>query len=284
MSTNRQLPGRLFAVLLAAAVVACAWLRPMDTEAIEKVNDGLQKALITYGTARLLHGSVSVLQGTQVNAEPGGIGATFTPGQVLAPAAEMLKQFSDVMLAVCIAFGIQKLLISVGSHWTVSAALTASALAWLLTVFRRPGQSAWSAKLFIILLMAQFAVPVIALVSDQIFRHVLDPGYQAAQQAINPVARGTETAAQLQSSGDKPGMVDRIKDWIRDKAAVPVAEYQSLKTRVEQATEHIVRLLAVFVLQTIILPLLLLWALYVIARALLRWPDEVRAPTTEASM
>src|SRR4051812_4241428 len=102
MRVKRQFLGRILAATCVAVVVVCSWLHPLDGRATEKVDAGLEKAMVTYGTARLLHGSISVLQGTQVNAEPGGIGATFSPGQVLAPAAEMLKQFSDVMLVVCV--------------------------------------------------------------------------------------------------------------------------------------------------------------------------------------
>ena len=278
MILSRKLLGQVLAATFVAIVVVCSWMRPLDGSATEKVDAGLQKAMVTYGTARLLHGSISVLQGTQVNAEPGGIGATFSPGQVLAPAAEMLKQFSDVMLVVCVAFGIQKLLIGIAAHWTISAALTLSALAWLWTVSHQRRRPVWLTKALIVLLMVQFAVPVTVLGSDQIFHHVLDPSYQTAQHAVEPVARGTESAAQPSPpESDKRPMLDRVTDWLHRKAAVPIAEYHSLKTRVEQATEHIVRLLAVFVLQTIILPPLLLWALYGVTRALLRWPGEARA-------
>jgi hypothetical protein len=284
MSVKRQVLGQILAATCVAVVVVCSWLHPLDGRATEKVDAGLQKAMVTYGTARLLHGSISVLQGTQVNAEPGGIGATFSPGQVLAPAAEMLKQFSDVMLVVCVAFGIQKLLIAIAAHWTVSIALTLSAFAWLGAVSRQRRPPVCLTKAFVVLLMVQFAVPITVLGSDQIFLRVLDPSYQTAQQAIDPVARGTESAAQpLPPANDKRPMIERVKDWLHKQTAAPVAEYQSLKTRVEQATEHIVRLLALFVLQTIILPLLLLWALYGSTRALLRWPGELRTAGSRPS-
>ncbi len=52
----------------------------------------------------------------------------------------------------------------------------------------------------------------------------------------------------------------------------------------EAGTKHIVALLAVFVLQTIILPLLLLWALYAITKVLLRWPGGVRESSPRLSV
>jgi hypothetical protein len=94
---------RIGVLLLVVGVLACAWLQPLDGPAQQQVDDGLQRALVTYGSARVLHALVSVVQGTEISASPAGVGATFTPGQALAPAAEMLKQFSDLMLFVCVA-------------------------------------------------------------------------------------------------------------------------------------------------------------------------------------
>jgi len=273
---DRAVVGRLVVALCVAAVVACSWLRPLDERAKERVSAGLQKALVTYGTARLLYGGISVLQGTQINAEPAGIGATFTPGQVLAPAAEMLKQFSDVMLLVCVAFGIQEFLIGIASSSLVSTALTAAALAWAWHLFReRP--HAGLTKIFVILLVIQFAVPVAVLGSDQIFQRFLSERYQEAQKAVNPITHDTAKATPPLSSGlEKPGILDRLTDWFNKKSTNAVAQYQSLNETVEHATKHIIQLLAVFVLQTIILPLLLLWALYGITRAVLRLPQGPR--------
>ena len=42
--------------------------------------------------------------------------------------------------------------------------------------------------------------------------------------------------------------------------------FEQLKHAAERATENIVRLIAIFLLQTLVLPLLLLWALYGVAR------------------
>ncbi|MEP6482567.1 MAG: hypothetical protein ABJA94_11230, partial [Rhodoglobus sp.] len=220
-------------------------------------------------------------QGTQINAEPAGVGATFSPGQVLAPAAEMLKQFSDVMLVVCVAFGIEKLLIAIGSQPAVASVLTVIALGWLWAAAREQRPPAWLSKLFLLLLMVQFAVPVTVLGSDQIFQRFLDKDYQEAQQAMTPLAARTSSAPNpVPLDVEKPGFLEAAKSWFKKKTEGPVGEYQALKTTVEMATQHIVRLLAIFVLQTILIPLLLLWALYGLTRALLRWPGNTPVPST----
>ena len=48
---------------------------------------------------------------------------------------------------------------------------------------------------------------------------------------------------------------------------------ERLRPLVEQATEHIINLIVIFLLQTLVVPTLLLWALYRIVRALLEPPN-----------
>jgi heme A synthase len=66
---------RIGVVLLVIAVLAGAWLQPLDDPAKQRVDDGLQRALVTYGSARVLHAVVSVVQGTEISATPAGVGA-----------------------------------------------------------------------------------------------------------------------------------------------------------------------------------------------------------------
>src|SRR5690349_11898669 len=84
----------------AAAIVALAWLKPLDHGAETHVKAGLARALATYAVARTINGVVSVAQETGVAVQPGGVGMTFAPGQLLDPLNDLVEQVSSVMLAV----------------------------------------------------------------------------------------------------------------------------------------------------------------------------------------
>jgi len=60
-------------------------------------------------------------------------------------------------------------------------------------------------------------------------------------------------------------MVDKITDWVSKKADIK-PHLESLKQTVEQTTERMIRLMVIFLLQTLVLPLLLLWVLWGIVR------------------
>lgn len=264
---------RIGITLCVAAIVVFSWFAPMDALSTQQTDAGLKRALVTYGTARLLHGAVSALQGTQVDAAPAGIGLTFSPGQILAPVAEMLKQFADLMLLVCVSFGIQKMLITIGGHWVVSLTLTMVGVAWALVQVRLRRPPALLTKALIVLIMVRFAIPLVALGSDALFQSFLVHKYQDSQVAIQSAS--TKTLADSSaptSASENPGILDRLKRSVNDVGAGLAQRYSGIKAAVENATEHVVTLIVIFVLQTMVLPLLLLWGLYGLAKAAFQFP------------
>src|SRR5690606_16603911 len=130
-------------VLAMATIVLCAWFLPLDTPASERVDAGLKRALASFATARALNAVISVAQGTELSAQPLGVGVNVAPGQVLDPVNDMVEQFSNLMLVASVSFGVQKVLIGIGGYWPVSALLTAAVLAWTWLRLRRRQAPHW---------------------------------------------------------------------------------------------------------------------------------------------
>jgi hypothetical protein len=263
-----------------AALTACAWLAPLDVPAMQQVDAGLKRALVSFATARLLNAVISVAQGTEASVQPFGVGVTFAPGQILDPVNDLVEQFSHLMLAASVAFGIQKALISIGSYWPVSLALSAAALGWWWCTMRGAQVPSWLSRLLVILLMLRFAVPVVTLGSDLLWQKFLAADYTASQQLIDNTAGQTDKLnPAVAAAPDNRGMVDTLKDWLAKNGDVS-KHFDNLKRAAEQATEHIIRLIVIFVLQTLVIPLLLLWALYAFVRQVFErpWHRHAAAP------
>ncbi len=260
---------RILVALTMSLAIAAAWLAPMDLPATQQVDAGLKRALISFATARALNAAISVAQGTEVSVQPGGVGATFAPGQLLDPVNDLVEQFSTLMLAASVAFGVQKVLIAVGSHWPLSLALTLVVLAWTgLRLLDRPAPR-WLARLLVIALMLRFALPLVTLGTDLVWQKFLAQDYQSSQQAIENASRDTATMAtapQLPSAD--PGLVDRLKNWLSHNTDVK-ARFADLQQAIERIIEQLVRLIVVFALQTVVMPLLLLWLMLSVLRNLL---------------
>lgn len=251
--------------LSVAVMVFCAWLAPLDPPAAAQVDAGLKRALITFGTARALNAVISVAQGTEVSVQPLGLGVNFAPGQILDPVNDLVEQFSNLMLAASVAFGLQKALIGIGAWWPASLALTVVALGWAWLRLRERAAPQWLCGMLVVLLMLRFAVPVATLGTDGLFRIFLAADYADSQQIID--------TASDRVAGLNPRLPDGAasRSWWGQDFDVK-ARFEQLKQAAELATEHIIRLIVIFLLQTLVMPLLLLWGLYRAARGILVRP------------
>jgi hypothetical protein len=124
---------------------------------------------------------------------------------------------------------------------------------------------------------AALCVPVVTLGSDLLWQKFLAADYAASQQLIDNTAGQTDKLnPAVAAAPDNRGMVDTLKDWLAKNGDV-TKHVENLKRAAEQATEHIIRLIVIFVLQTLVIPLLLLWALYAFVRQVFERPWQRRA-------
>jgi len=263
--------------LAAVVLVALAWLKPLDHAAETHVKAGLARALATFAVARTINGIVSVAQETGVAVQPGGVGMTFAPGQLLDPINDLVEQVSSVMLAVSVSFGIQLLLLHLGGSVLVSTLLTAAVLACAVLRWRRTKVPPWTWRLLAALVFVRFAVPLATSGSELAYRYAMASEYAAAQGQLE----GAESAAA--PAGPASGAADRsagsqgfweilkaVPKWGESKDDVQQrGRIEQLKARLDAAVEHLVRLVAIFAVQTVLLPLLFVGLLGRLLSALL---------------
>jgi hypothetical protein len=261
---------RAYLLLIAVLVFAGCWVAPIDAPARAQVNDGLKRALTTFAAARALGAVVSVAQGTQVDATPGGVGVSFAPGQALKPLNELIEQFAAVMLAASVSFGIQLVLLSIGAHHLMSYLVCAVALAWIVWRWRRGSSPRWLQSALIGLLLVRFAVPLAAVANEGLYRVFMANDYQAALSGIEKSPTAVVDATQ-EAPVAQEGWRDRVERWLPKLPNLKATYDQILKSASDWA-ERIVKLIALFVLQTIVLPLMFLFAAWRLARAAIREP------------
>jgi ABC-type multidrug transport system fused ATPase/permease subunit len=257
---------RMVLAVAVALMVACSWLVPLESVANQQVDAGLKRALISFATARALNAVISVVQGTEVAVQPAGVGINFAPGQILDPVNDLVEQFGQLMLVASVAFGVEKVLINMGAHWAISSLLTVTAIAWVYAYLRRCTSPPWLTRMLLILLMTRFAMPLAIIGSDQLFREFLAADYQSSQQVIEAASgQINKLNTTVAPVTEDQSMVEKITGWVSRNADIK-PHLESLKQTVEQTTERIIRLMVIFLLQTLVLPVLLLWVLWGIVR------------------
>ena len=258
-------------VLAVAAVVLGAWLAPIDAPASDRVDAGLKRALASFATARALNAVISVAQGTEVSAQPLGVGVNLAPGQALDPVNDVVEQFANLMLAASVSFGVQKMLIGVGGYWLVSLLLTVAIVARAWVYLGKLQPPAWLGSVLVVLLLVRFAVPLTTLGSDWLFQQFLADDYRASQRVIDTASGQTaKLDPSIGMTAADRSLLDRMKDWLSQNADVK-ARFEELQQAAGQAIEHMITLIVIFLLQTLVIPTLILWGLYHLARGATTW-------------
>jgi hypothetical protein len=248
--------------LLLVAVIGCAWLAPIDATAERLTDDGLKRALISFASARALNAVISVAQGTEISVEPAGIGVNFAPGQILNPLNDLVEHFGDLMLAASVAFGVQKLLLAIGSTHGVSLLLSIAALLCIALLWRRPESEprlpGWSLRIFAVLLVIRFALPLVTIGNEMLFQLFLKQDYQTSQAAVAAWSGSAENVAAAPAGNQSP--MDSMKAWLSKNSDIR-QRIDTLRATAEETTEHVIKLMAIYLLQTLIIPLAFLWLL-----------------------
>ena len=256
----------LWTAIIVLAVVG-AVTGHIDRASEEQAENALKNALVTFAVARTLNGVISAAQGTEVALEPGGVGVVLSVGEVLDPINDLVERFSSVMLIAASSLGLQMLLLNITSWWGVSGFLIAAAAGFLVVIWAPRSTAAQYAgpalRILLFLLFVRFAVPVLIVGTTLISDAFLEPKQAEATAILRDTSKDIERIsdeAQTVPSDDQSFM-ERLGEMIDEslESMRVGARMKELKDSASNAAEHIVDLIAIFVLQTILLPLLFLW-------------------------
>ena len=262
-----MLKKRILWTVLIVLAVAGALTGHIDRASEAQAENALRNALVTFAVARTLNGVISAAQGTEVALEPGGVGVVLSVGEVLDPINDLIERFSAVMLVAASSLGLQALLLNITGWWGVSAFLVAAAAAFLVTIWAPESAAADYAtpalRVLLIGLFVRFAVPLLIVGTTLVSDAFLVPEQKAATAILETTTADIEELnqeTQAASTTDQ-SLMDRLGEIIDNSLeSIQVRERLTLlKDSAARASEHIVSLIAIFVLQTIILPLVFLW-------------------------
>ena len=271
---------RWFSTALLAAVLFLGLTLQIDQRAAKPVDEAFERALVTFAVVRGINAVVSVVQGTELAIEPAGIGVILTPGEVFDPVNDLIERFSWIMLAASTSLGAQKVLIAMGITVFFQSLLIV-AVVWLAVVIWKPHWFTPHIKQIItraalLLLFVRFAAPLVALANDAVYETFLAERYQSSYSALEQTRDEVEAlhaAEKSPASNKKRGDIfDRIGQWYdRTSKQFDVdARIEQYKAQFSRASEHIIHLIVVFMLQTVIFPILFLWVGLRLIRSVVR--------------
>lgn len=266
---DRKTSYRVAVTLLLLAVTAINFTATLDRQAQAPVGEAFERALITYGVVRGINAVVSVIQGTEVAIEPAGVGVILTPGEMFDPVNDLIERFSLVVLIASSSLGAQKILIGIGATLFVQIAVAIAAAIQVCALWRPKWlASRWGIvlqRLALLLLMLRFLIPCAVLLNDVVYQQYLDQQYTDSYTQLEQARQDVQALQDAESNplpetGDG-GILDQI-GRLYDRTAQRInvdAGLEEYEQRLANASEQIIDLIVVFVLQTLIFPLLFMW-------------------------
>ncbi len=274
----RSLYGKLGVSAFVLALALVANLGLVDTAGRAYTQEGLHRTLLTFGVVRGLNAVISVAQGTEIAVEPVGVGMTFTPGEILDPVNDLIERFSWVVLASSTSLGIQRVLLDVTAWmWftvlvTLSMLATAAVTWWPQRFSPAVRRGVW--RVAAVLVLLRFAVPLIAICSEGLYQAFLAPQYEASSQALERTAESiselNEASRQSPPEGEEPSILTSLMRVYESATGALEVEgrIEAFKGAAAQVSEHAINLIVVFVMQSLLFPLLFLWLVWVTIRRL----------------
>ena len=256
-----------------------------------QIDEAFSRALVGFAIARGLNGVISVAQGTEVAIQPAGVGLNFAPGEILDPVNDLVERFSWIMMLASSSLGVQKVLLSM-SAWhglAIGVALLGGLLIAMKLLSLR-GESALAAgplfepwmgmaltRLFLFVLILRFMMPAVIIANNWVYETFLQQDYveatrslEEARDAIALINDEVLTDSQIEETDS---LLERARDVYRRAVAIVDLEQrlEQYRTAAESVTENTIRLVVVFLMQTLVFPLLFLYIVYGLIKRLTRW-------------
>lgn len=261
----------IFVPPLSSGVLESVPFQQADAVGRDYVDEAFERALIAFALARATNAVISVIQDSEIDISPAGIGVTIAAGEVLDPINDMVERFSVVMLVSLVSLGIQKFLIEIVPWFSFKLILAPALLLFIPQLWTRNpwaiSTTSMARRLLVLALLLRFSVPVVAVLNDQVYQLFLDQQYT---EAINGLEQGKQTLTEFSPLSNRAeltaetGIMASLKGTARQ-----LQEATNLRLQIDRLGEKLgvvikdlLAMIVIFLLNTILFPLAFLWGLY----------------------
>lgn len=279
-------------ILVSLFLITLSLSSSLDERGLLSAKESFKEASIVFASAKAFNGIISVIQSTQV----GPPGVTIAIGEILDPLNDLIEQFSWIMLASLVSLGIQITLIKTASSeifniFFISMIIVSNLLYFTLLQSRSRSRSLLIKSVLIIIFL-RFCVPVVALCNEAIYTNFIQPQYNIQllnkelstqknllnEEHFNTIGENRKSDEVRDRSWMKR-ISDSTKNMYEKTANYFSSDYYkdltlNYQSKAESSSQTIVNLIVVFVIQTLLLPLLFLFMIYKIVQSISRFHFE----------
>lgn len=272
---------KIFLTLFLLFLLLLSLSFSVDESAMQLQDEALKRSFAAFGLAKALNAVISLLQGTELSFAPVGIGLTFSIGEVLDPFNDMIERFSWVMLFATVSLSIQKLLLILSAKAFLQIAFGVSVVVTLFLLWAKKFQNAqllsYAFKLFLFLFLLRFSAVVFVYSSELLYASLLQKEYESASKVVESTQKKLEDLENKNriviSSQKDMSFFDGVGskyDKILENLNIS-KQLSAMEESIEEASLNMVKLITIFVVQSMLMPLLYLWLMIVSMKFILKF-------------
>jgi hypothetical protein len=263
--------------MLLIALIALSWSGVLEQTAERRLSSTLERALLTAAIARGLNGAISVAQGTEIAIQPIGVGITIAAGEILDPLNDLVERFSWLALVASASLGTQLLLTEIFAEPFISYAVSAVIGVYLVFLWW-PGTLLARLPLMrmvALIVMVRFLFTIVSLSVGWVDAWVLEARQQTAMVEL------TSAREEIEALNSEPPDVEATESSVRQRFESLLdggrqlldleAQLSQLQERVETSISQMLELTALFLIQTLLVPLLAFWLSLAAFRGFWAW-------------
>ncbi len=271
---------KVFVSIVLIFILVMSLTLGIDEGAMKLQDAAFERAMVAFGLAKGLNAVISLIQGTELSFTPVGVGLNFSVGEVLDPFNDMVERFSWVMLLASVSLGVQKLLLVLSSKMFLQFVLIVSVAVTLLLIWMKGLKSTlflpYALKLFSLIILLRFGAIVFVYSSELLYSSTLQVEYEKASSAIEKTRvqleqLQSESKTVIQTKKEESffeGMSSKY-DEIIERLNIS-RELDALESSIESASRKIITLITIFVIQSVMMPLLFLWLFIILLKLIFK--------------
>ncbi len=233
---------KIFLSLILLVISFLSLYTQLDENALLLYKETFDRAVYSFALVKALNALISLIQSTEINVSL-FVGATVGVGQILDPINDLVERFSLVMLVSSVSIGVQHLLLLLGKSVFVKVALALSSSLVLLSLWfekLRASQMFFIAvKSMMLLFILRFGALVFIYGTQFVYQDVYSQEYESSNKYMQVYKNDLE-------------LIKNNKEDLNSLVS-------QLKHKTEKFSKKVIKLITIFVVTTILFPLLFAW-------------------------
>ncbi len=287
---------KIFFTFILLFILVLSFNTKLDETVLHFHDEAFERALSAFAMAKALNAVISLIQGTYVSFTPIGIGVEFSVGEVLDPINDLVERFSWIMLAATVSLGIQKILITLSNLPIMQFLLLISSLSLGALIWLKPQVNylLLNFKVLSLAIVLKFSIVFFVTIELMSYNTLMKEDYLSAQsvlikthselQAIQVQTSQENISSQSIQAPNKHWYSSKVMDSASQMFDSASQQYQkasamlnikdrldALEESIDEAQREILNLITMFIVQSILLPLLFLWFLITVLRLIFKW-------------